>query len=109
MTAAKLILPLLLALPACASIEVGREFDLAAFDARVQRGVTTRAEVQAWLGAPAALGASVEASGERHEQWTYYHGTGRMPGMRDARFRILQIKFDRQGVVRAYNWSGERR
>jgi len=51
------ILPVFLLLSACATVEVGRAFDLAAF----------------------------------------------------ARVSILQIKFDPRGVIRAYNWSGERR
>jgi hypothetical protein len=108
MKQARLAIPvLLLLLSACASVEVGREFDLKAFDSRVQRGVTTRAEVRGWLGAPAGIGTSVEATGERHEQWTYYHGEGRFPRMSGAEFKMLQIKFDERGVVRAYNWSGD--
>jgi len=103
-----LLLAAVLALSACASVEVGRKFDLASFDSRVQRGVTTRAEVEAWLGAPSAVGESVEASGDRYEQWTYYHAAARMPGLREAKLQMLQIKFDLRGVVRAYNWSGER-
>ena len=92
---------------ACATVEVGHEFDLAGFGKRAQRGITTQAEVRAWLGAPAGIGESVEASGERYEQWTYYHGKGRFPRMTEARFGMLQIKFDDRGVVRAYNWSGD--
>ena len=106
---AKLVIPVLLLLSACASVDVGREFDLATFAARVQRGVTTQAEVRTWLGAPAGVGIAVESGGERYEQWTYYHGEGRFPGMADARFKVLQIKFDQRGAVLAYNWSGERR
>ena len=105
----KFAIPMLLVLCACATVEVGREFDLSAFGAKAQHGVTTRAEVRTWLGAPAGVGMSVEGGGERYEQWTYYHGEGRFPGMRDARVRILQIKFDQRGVVRAYNWSGDLR
>lgn len=108
MSAVKFVLPALLALSACATVNVGREFDLQGFRDQARQGATTRAEVRAWLGAPAGAGMSVEASGERYEQWTYYHGTGRIPGMRDARFRILQMKFDPQGRLRAWNWSGER-
>jgi hypothetical protein len=63
--------------------------------------------VRKWLGAPAGVGVSVESTGERHEQWNYYYGKGRFPTMADARLDVLQIKFDQQGVVRAYNWSGE--
>jgi outer membrane protein assembly factor BamE (lipoprotein component of BamABCDE complex) len=108
MAARILLVAALLALSACASVEVGRKFDLASFDSRVQRGVTTRAEVEAWLGAPSAVGEAVEASGERYEQWTYYHASGRMPGLKDAKLQMLQVKFDLRGVVRAYNWSGQR-
>ena len=91
----------------CASVHVGQPFDLKAFEARVQRGVSTQADVREWLGAPAGRGVSVESSGERHEQWTYYHGTGRLPAMAEARLDVLQVKFDERGVVRAYNWSGD--
>jgi hypothetical protein len=31
-----------------------------------------------------------------------------MPKMSDAQLKLLQIKFDQKGVLRAYNWSGER-
>ena len=50
MAARILLVAALLALSACASVEVGRKFDLATFDSRVQRGVTTRAEVEAIRG-----------------------------------------------------------
>lgn len=92
----------------CASVEVGQPFDLGSFDKKVQQGVTTQDEVRAWLGAPAGTGTSVESSGERYAQWTYYHGKGRLPRITDPRFEMLQIKFDERGVVRAYNWSGGR-
>jgi hypothetical protein len=97
-----------LLLAACASFQAGRDFDLDAFQARVQRGVTTRAEVSAWLGAPGGSGVSVEAGGERYEQWNYFHGTATTQGTEPARVKLLQVKFDAQGVVRAYNWSGGR-
>jgi len=92
----------------CATVELGQEFDLASFEKRVQRGVTTQEQVKAWLGAPSGTGESIESSGERYLQWTWYHGKGRFPRMADARFDILQVKFDERGVVRAYNWSGAR-
>lgn len=97
----------LLMLCACASVELGRDFDPGAFDAKVVRGKTTREEVRASLGAPAGVGAAVESDGERLEQWTYYRAQGRLPGMKDARFKMLQIKFDRDGTVRSYNWSAD--
>lgn len=87
---AKLVIPLLLLLSACTTVRVGREFDLAAFDSKVQRGVTTQSEVRGWLGAPNGTGVSVDTGGA------------------DSRVKLLQIKFDQRGVVRGYNWSGER-
>ena len=41
-----------LLLSACASIEVGKDFDLKAFESHAQRGVTTQDQVRGWLGAP---------------------------------------------------------
>jgi len=34
----KLVIPLLILVSACTTVKVGREFDLAAFDSKVQRG-----------------------------------------------------------------------
>jgi len=101
------VVPLLLA--ACSNVQVGRDFDLAAFEARVQSGVTTREEVRAWLGAPSGIGSATEVSGERFEEWTYYSGAGQLPDMSDAKLKMLQIKFDQGGVVRAYSWSEGRK
>jgi len=96
-------------LVACSTVQVGRNFELSAFESKVQRGVTTQAQVRGWLGAPRGTGFVVDTDGERYEEWTYYYGEGQLPDMTDARLKILQIKFDRQGVVRGYNWSGEPR
>jgi hypothetical protein len=104
----KLVIPLLILVTACTTVKVGREFDLAAFDSKVQRGATTQSEVRGWLGAPNGTGVSVDTSGERYEEWNYYYGTVRIPGSADSRVKLLQIKFDQRGVVRGYNWSGER-
>lgn len=109
MRSTTVLIPALLLLSACATVRVGREFDLSTFEAGVRPGVTTQADVRGWLGTPAGIGTSVETSGERYQQWTYYRGEGRFPDASDARLKILQIKFDSRGVVRAYNWSGEGR
>jgi hypothetical protein len=98
---------LALGVAGCSTVEIGSAFDPRVFQANVQRGVTTRTQVQAWLGAPTGKGVSVDASGERYEEWSYYHGEGRLPRMTDAQFTILQVKFDSAGIVRAYNWSGK--
>lgn len=94
-------------LAACGSVQIGRDFDAGVFDSRVQRGATTRDEVRAWLGAPANTGVAVDANGERDEEWTYYSGQGSLPGLADATFKMLQVRFDSNGRVRSYSWSGE--
>jgi hypothetical protein len=97
-----------MALAACGAVHFGRDFDLRAFESKVQRGATTQAEVRGWLGAPASTGIVVESDGSRYDEWTYYYGTGRLPNFPDARLKILQIRFDRQAVVRSYSWSGDK-
>lgn len=94
-------------LTACSAVQVGRDFDPRAFESKVERGKTTQTQVRGWLGAPISSGVVLDISGERYDEWMYYYGTGRMPRMDDAQFKILQIKFDRQGIVRGYNWSGD--
>jgi hypothetical protein len=94
------------AVAGCASVEIGSAFDARPFETGVQRGVTTRAQVQAWLGAPTSRGIAVDASGERFEEWIYYHGEGQLPRLTGARFKILKVRFDAGGLVRAYDWSG---
>jgi outer membrane protein assembly factor BamE (lipoprotein component of BamABCDE complex) len=98
---------LLILLSACTTVRVGRDFDMSTFNAKVQRGVSTQADVRGWLGAPSGVGASVEASGERFQEWNYYYGTVRIPGAKESHVKVLQIKFDGRGVVRGYTWSGE--
>ncbi len=92
-------------LAACGTIRVGNDFDPKTFEARVQRGATTQAQVREWLGAPNGSGIAVQTDGERYDEWTYYYGEGQVAGG-DARLKILQIKFDKSGTVRGYNWSG---
>jgi len=96
-----------IALAGCSNVNIGRDFDLQAFAARAEQGKTTQAQVRGWLGAPTSTGVVVDSSGERFEEWTYYYGGGRLPNMPDAHLKLLQVRFDRQGVVRAYNWSGD--
>ncbi len=91
---------------ACSTVRVGSEFDLRTFESKVQRGATTQAQVRGWLGAPIGTGIHVDTGGERYDEWTYYYGKGTLPDMANAEFNILQIKFDKNGVVRGYNWSG---
>lgn len=91
----------------CGTVQIGRDFDIGAFEAKVQRGDTTQAQVRAWLGAPTNTGVAVDTRGERNQEWTYYFGRGSLPGMADAKFKMLQVRFDTQGRVLSYSWSGE--
>jgi len=94
-------------LAACGSVQVGRDFDVGAFESKVQRGSTSQAQLLAWLGAPTNTGIAVDANGERNEEWTYYFGQGSLPGMTDASFKMLQVRFDAQGKVLSYSWTGQ--
>ncbi|HKI63324.1 MAG TPA: hypothetical protein VKA16_01735 [Burkholderiales bacterium] len=107
MRRATIVVFLTLLLSACGTFQIGGNFDLATFESKVERGKTRQADVRRWLGAPDSRGVSVETGGERYTQWTYYYGTGNLSGPTNARVKLLQIKFDRAGVVRAYNWTGE--
>lgn len=109
MRLATITMSLALLLSACGSFQVGGNFDLAAFQSKVRRGETTQAEVQRILGAPDGTGVAVETGGERYTQWTYYYGSGDLSGPSNARVKMLQIKFDSSGVVRAYNWTANSR
>ena len=97
------IMALLLA--ACGTVQVGQDFDLRSLEAKIERGVTNQNQIRAWLGAPASSGVSVDTSGERFDEWTYYFASGKVSGMSNTHLKILQLKFDKQGVVRGYNWS----
>ncbi len=102
------ILVSVLLLGACSNIQVGRDFDVGVFATKIEQGVTTQAQVKGWLGDPVAVGVSMETDGERLDQWSYYYAEGQMQDMSNAKLKLLQIKFDKQGKVRSYNWSASR-
>jgi hypothetical protein len=91
----------------CATAQVGRDFAYGEFAARAKQGETTRTEVEEWLGAPAGRGLVLEADGSRNDQWTYYHGSAKLPSGSDTRFKLLQVKFNAAGKLLSYTWSGE--
>jgi hypothetical protein len=64
----KLAISLLLLVSACTTVRVGHDFDIAAFETRVQRGITTQADVRNWLGAPEGTGVAVDTGGERYDE-----------------------------------------
>lgn len=94
-----------LSLAACGTVQVGRDFDMRAFETKIERGVSTQNQIRTWLGAPTSTGINVDTAGERFEEWTYYSALGKLHDMGGAKVKTLQIKFDRQGIVRGYNWS----
>ena len=94
-----------LLLAACSTVLVGQNFDVHSFEAKVERGRTTQNQIRTWLGAPTNIGVNVDTSGERFDEWTYYFASGKLPDMSNAIVKTLQIKFDKQGIVRGYNWS----
>lgn len=76
--------------------------DFTALESKLKRNTTNQLQVHALLGAPHAVGVAVEASGARYEEWLYYvAGTN---GSARAASSTIEIKFDRQGVVRGYRW-----
>lgn len=99
------VLVIFMLLAACGTIQVGNDFDLNRFESRVQRGVTTKAQVRAWLGNPGSTGVAVESSGQRLQKWTYYYGSGDVAGTKKAKLKYLEVQFDRDDKVIAYNWS----
>lgn len=97
----------LLMLSGCASFQVGNDFNLTRFAASIEHGVTTRAEVRQWLGEPQNTGVVVNRDGEQLERWLYFHGQGKLGNVSATRMKTLEIQFDGDGVVRAYDWIGQ--
>lgn len=89
----------------CTAVQFGKEFDSTRFEASVQIGVTTGADVRTWLGDPVSTGIIVNEKGERFTRWIYYFGEGRLPSLRNSKLKMLEVRFDYNQVVRAYNWS----
>ncbi len=96
-------------LGACSTVQFGREFNVATFETRAEQGATTREQVRGWLGDPSSVGRELDIRGERLEVWTWYSGKGQLPDLKDGAFKMLQVKFDQAGRLRAYTWSGESR
>jgi len=90
---------------ACASVQFGHDFDIQAFETKVEQNATTKADVKAWLGTPSSRGFSVAADGTRTEKWGYFYGNGKLPRLDNASLKILEVEFNRQEVVESYNWS----
>jgi outer membrane protein assembly factor BamE (lipoprotein component of BamABCDE complex) len=98
-------LTIALTLVACSTVQVGQNFDLHSLEGKIERGVTTKNQVQVLLGNPTSVGISADPSGESFNDWTYYYASGKLPSLSDSKVKLLQLKFDSQGIVRGYNWS----
>src|SRR5689334_11145739 len=91
----------------CASVTVGRPFDYEAFASQIRVGSSDLKQVEAALGPPIGKGLVAEADGSLYDQWTYYYGRGDMNNAEKNRFKLLQIRFGKDGKVASYNWSGD--
>lgn len=96
---------LTLQLTACSSIQIGQKFNVQLFATKAKIGVTTNTQVQAWLGSPNSTGISVDKDGEQLDEWMYFNGTGTLPKMANTKLTILQVRFNKHGVLSSYNWS----
>jgi hypothetical protein len=88
----------------CTTVQFGRDFEVARFDSSVRVGVTDQSAVRGLLGAPVSTGISMEG-GERLVEWTYYYGDGKLSKLSEAKFKLLQVRFDAAGKVKSFNWS----
>lgn len=96
---------LTLQLSACSAIQIGQKFNVQLFATKAKIGVTTNTQVQAWLGSPNSTGVSVDKDGEQLDEWMYFNGRGTLPKMADTKLTILQVRFNKLGVLTSYNWS----
>lgn len=96
---------MILLLTGCGSIQIGRDFDVKAFENIAKVGETSKAQVRAVLGTPKSSGVSIEQDGERLVEWVYFYATGKVSAMDDAGLKILQVRFQQNGKLRSYNWS----
>jgi outer membrane protein assembly factor BamE (lipoprotein component of BamABCDE complex) len=106
------ILLSVLLLSACATaplaVKVGRDFDVDAFVAKIEQGGSTQDQVRSWLGEPVSVGINLAENGERYDEWTYYSVNGVVTDLSAAKVKMLQVKFDKTGVVRSYSWSASK-
>ena len=96
---------MLLLMAGCSSLQVGHDFDAQGFDNIAKIGETTKSQVLNKMGQPKNKGVSIDKHGERLVEWLYFYASGKLPAMDNAMLKILQIRFDKNGVIRSYNWT----
>ena len=92
-------------LAGCGSIQLGRDFNTQDFESIAKVGETTKTQVLNKLGNPKNTGVSLNRNGERLLEWVYFYASGKLTETDDAKLKILQIRFDQNGIIRNYNWS----
>ena len=92
-------------LSACGTVQMGRDFDVESFDKITSMADMSKAQVRELLGPPKGIGVAMEKGGERLVEWVYFYGTGQLPSMSDTTIKTLQIRFEKNGMIRSYNWS----
>lgn len=94
-----------LSLLSCSTVQIGNDFTVKTFSQNVILAKTTKSEVTSWLGKPMSTGISQKENGDRLVEWSYFYGTGKLPDMKNASIKILQVRFNQAGAVHSYNWS----
>jgi len=90
----------------CGSIQIGRDFDVEAFEKMAKVGETSKTQVRQVLGSAKSSGISINRDGERLVEWVYFYVTGKVSEMESTSLKILQVRFDLTGKLRSYSWSG---
>ncbi|MDH5424147.1 MAG: hypothetical protein OEY29_04020 [Gammaproteobacteria bacterium] len=98
-------LSLIVLLSGCSTLKIGRDFDMQVFESMVKVGETTKSQVMTKIGSPKSTGVAMNMEGERMQEWVYFYASGQLPGMKDTRLKLLQMRFDQNGILRSYNWS----
>ncbi|MDH5573551.1 MAG: hypothetical protein OEY89_17435 [Gammaproteobacteria bacterium] len=96
---------LLAVLSGCSTVQIGRDFDVKAFEEIAGMADMSKAQVRDLLGAPKSTGVAVEKDGSRLVEWVYFYGSGQLPSMSDTNFKMLEIRFNQAGMMQSYNWS----
>jgi hypothetical protein len=95
-------------LTGCSSVKVGRDFDVELFNSSAKVNITSMSQVKSWLGEPSSTGISLDKDGELSDEWMYFYGAGTLSDMQKAKLKILQVRFNKKGVLNSYNWSNSK-